>query len=194
MYNNISKNIPLNVENIIEEILHRQQLPWNNGRIKDYNNFQGLQELYEIINSGIPKEDFMFRGDLFRIHTSYGGLSENVNSDKETIVSKICSDGSCSILPITEFSDSLVAFSKYSNFTRPVFYKVNAKQTANIIYINTKQKYGIDINALLSRFGMCKERYIEEHEVLFPLQQEYIMKEYRCSPTQLNYYLRHKCT
>lgn len=190
--NIISENIPLNVEDIIKAIQHRQQLPWNNGRINNYNNFQVLQKLYEIINSGIPKEDFMFRGDLFRIHTSYVGFSEDVNSDKETIMSKICCDGSCSILPITEFSDSLVAFSKYNNFTRDVFYKVNANQTANIIYINTNQKYGIDVNALLSRFGMCNERYMEEHEVLFLLQQEYIIKEYRCSPTQLNYYLRHK--
>ena len=42
----ISKEIPLEVNDVIQAIYERQNLPWNNGRINDYSNFAILQKLF----------------------------------------------------------------------------------------------------------------------------------------------------
>ena len=186
----ISENIPLDVWTVLHEMHKRQELPWNNGRINDYRQFNTLNKLFEIINSGIPKEDFMYQGDLYRIHTSYGTLSEYIDPSKERLVGKVYDDGSCRVLPITEYTNSVVAFSKSPDFTRPVFYKVYATEPAVIIHANTGHQYGIDVNALYQRFGCRNERMEEELEVLFPITKEAVIKEYRCTPNRFNYYMR----
>lgn len=186
----ISPNIPLNVIDIIEAIHKRQGLPWNCGRINDNHDFDILQELFDFINSGIPKEDFCYQGDIYRLHSSYTGESKYIDINKEFIAGKICSDDSCSILPITVYSNVLVSFSKSCDFTRPVYYKVCPSEMAICIHSNTKDLYGIDINAITTKFGNHNPRLVEEKEILFPLSKDYVIKEYKCSPNQFNYYLR----
>lgn len=165
-------------------------MPWN-GRISEYRSFPALQRLFEMMNSGIPKEVFFYQGDIYRLHSPYVTTTEWIDPQKERIISKVCSDGSCSVLPITEYSDTLVAFSKSYDFTDyRIYYKVAASQRSILIHINTKKLYGIDVNALLNRFGVDQWRYEGEQEILFPLLQEYVVKEYDGTPNKFKYYLR----
>jgi len=186
----VSDNIPLDVELVLHEMCERQGLPWNNGRINDYHQFPALNKLFGIINSGIPKEDFMFQGDLYRIHTSYGTLSEYIDPSKERLIGKVYEDDSCSVLPITEFSDDVVAFSKSYDFTRSVFYKVPASRQAVIFHVNTGSLFGIDVNQFYKRYGLSNARMEDEMEILFPLTQETLVKEYWCTPKQFKHYMR----
>ena len=165
----VSKNIPLDAELVIQEIHKRQDLPWNNGRINNYNEFPLLNNLFKIINSGIAEEDFMYKGDLFRIHTAYESYIDVIDQSNERVLGKIYEDGSCFVLPFTSYSNDVVAFSKDPDFTRKVFYKVSSKRQAVIIHLNTLDLYGIDINALYHRFGYSNLRLEDEKEVLFPL-------------------------
>ena len=191
MSTHISDNIKIHADVVIAEIAQRQQLPWNNGRISDYNQFPELQKLFRIINSGIPREDFFFQGDLFRLHTTYVTLEEYVDPSKERITGKVCSDGSCEVIPLTEYSDTLVAFSKSYDFTdRRVYYKVYPSDKAIMIHSNTKDLYGIDVNAFMDRFGVKQKRYSGEQEVLFPILRDYVVKEYEGTPNKFKYYLR----
>ena len=184
---NISKNIPINASRVLEEIQQRQGAPWNDGRINDYSDFPHLVQLYRIIKSGIPEEDFFYKGDLFRIHTAYVGLAKDIDPDKERIISKVRSDGSCSILPLTDFSEELVAFNKSPDFTN--FNKVIPDEKAVLIHVNTKSYYGIDVNKLQKRFGI-QTHFYGEQEVLFPLLREFVVKEYLTTPNKAKYYLR----
>ena len=186
----ISENIPLDVETVLWEMHERQGLPWNNGRINDYCQFRALNELFEIINSGIPKEDFMFQGALFRIHTPYITFSEDIDPLRERLISKIYEDDSCFVLPITEYSEGVVAFSKSSDFTKPVFYKVNPSEKAVFLYVNTGSLFGIDVNQFYHRYAVPNDRFKEEMEVLFPLAQGTLVKEYWCTPNKFKYYMR----
>ena len=186
----VSDNIPLDVELVLHEMYERQGLPWNNGRINDYHQFPALNKLFEVINSGISKEDFMFRGDLYRIHTPYDTLSEYIDPSKERLIGKICEDGSCMVLPITQFSGEVVAFSKSPDFTRKVFYKVPASRPAVILHVNTGTLFGIDVNQFYKRYGLSNERMEGEMEVLFPLTQQTLIKEYWCTPNKFKYYMR----
>ncbi len=186
----ISNNIPLDVGAVINEMIKRQNLPWNNGRINDDYKFELLNKLFAIINSGIPKEEFMFRGDLFRIHSAYTTCTEFFNPAKEIRNSKICSDSSFSALPITEFSNNVVAFSKSPDFSRSVFYKVCPSLRAVLLRVNTGFLYGIDVNAFYHQFGVSNDRFEDEKEVLFPLTKDNLVKEYCCTPNQFKYYMR----
>ena len=181
------------IEAVIREIFTRQNLPWNSGRINQYQQFNAINKLFAIINSGISKEDFMFCGDLYRIHTPYVTLSKNINPEKERRVSKIYDDDSCSAVPITEFSEKVVAFSKSPDFTRSVFYKVNPTQQSVLLHVNTGSMYGIDVNAFYRRYWISEERFEGEMEVLFPLTRETLVKEYWCTPNQFKYYMRKEC-
>lgn len=186
----VSKNIPLEVDKIINEIMHRQQAPWNNGRINEYNEYPTLQKLFDLINSGIPEEGFFYKGDLFRLHTPFDTLSTDVDPQREQIIGKIYSDGSCRVLPITEYSYKLVAYSKAFDFTdTTVFYKVYPNDKAILLHINTQSLFGIDVNKLLNRYGIVT-RYEKEQEVLFPLEETFIIKEYNGTPNKFKYYLR----
>ena len=186
----ISKNINIDAKLVLNEISRRQSLSWNNGRINNANSFPNLMNLYKIINSGIPKEDFFYKGDLFRIHTQYSTVVETVNSDKETIIRRSFVDNSCTVLPITEYSEKLVAFSKSPYFTDSnIYYKVDPKDKIILIHVNTQGCYGIDVNKLQERFGITS-RYSKEQEVLFPLCREFIVKEYMATPNRAKYYLR----
>lgn len=191
----VSPNINLSAEQVINEISERQQLPWNSGGIALYRQFPALQELLRVINSGIPKEDFFFQGDIFRLHTPHGGLSDDIDPSKEEIVGRVYKDDSCWVLPKTWYSDAIVAFSKSFDFTDPrVYYKVGASTRARLIHVNTGTHYGIDVNKLMARFGCKLERYEREQEVLFPLQKEFVVKEYKGTPNKFRYYLRRYTT
>lgn len=186
----VSKSIPLEVDKIIKEITDRQQAPWNNGRINENNDYPTLQKLFNLINSGIPEEDFYYKGDLFRLHTPSFTSSTCVNSQRERIIGRISSDGSCRILPITEYSYKLHAYSKTFNFTdTKVFYKVYPSDKAILLHINTQSFFGIDINKFLNRYERVT-RYSQEQEVLFPLEKKFIIKEYNGTPNKFKYYLR----
>lgn len=186
----VSKNIPLDTHKIISEIKDRQQAPWNSGRINDYNEYPTLQKLFDLINSGIPKEDFFYKGDLFRLHTPFFTCSTDVDPQRERIIGKICSDGSCRALPITEYSHKLVAYSRAFDFTDTnVFYKVYPTEKAKLLHINTQSLFGIDVNKFLNRYGIVT-RYEKEQEVLFPLEKLFVIKEYNGTPNKFKYYLR----
>ena len=186
----ISSNIPLKVDDVLNELSYRQGQPWNNGRINDRDDFTALNKLFAIINSGIPREDFMYRGSLYRLHSGYPTLTEYIDPEKERIIGKVYSDGSCFALPITQYTDGVVAFSKSPDFTRPCFYKVSESEQGVLFHVSTGSLYGIDVNAFYHRFGFSNERYEAEQEVLFPLSRDTIIKEYHCTPKQFRYYLR----
>ena len=185
----ISEYIPLPVDRIIDEIIERQGLPWNNGRINDYSDFALLQQMFCYMNKGIPTEEYFFRGNLYRIHSSYPTLLSEVDNQHELIVHS-SDDGSCRVLPVTEYSDKLVSFSKDRDFTRKCYNKIYADETAIMFYCNTRELFGLDVNDFLRRYGVHNERFEEEKEVLFPLMKNCIIREYTCSPNQFNYYLR----
>lgn len=186
----VSKNIPVSVDKVVNEIKNRQGMPWD-GRISEHHSFPTLQELFQIVNSGIPKEDFFYQGDIYRLHSPFVTTTEWVDPEKERIISKVRSDGSCSVLPITEYSDTLVAFSKSYDFTdQSIYLKVAPNQRSILIHINTKKLFGIDVNVLLNRFGIDQWRYEGEQEILFPLLREYVVKEYDGTPNKFKYYLR----
>ena len=132
----------------------------------------------------------MFLGDLYRIHTSYGTLSEYIDPSKERLIGKVYEDDSCSVLSITEFSDDVVAFSKSYDFTRSVFYKVPASRQAVIFHVNTGSLFGIDVNQFYKRYGLSNARIEDEMEILFPLTKETLVKEYWCTPNQFKHYMR----
>lgn len=187
---NISKNIPINAEKVINQIYERLDLPWNNGRINESYEFPEIERLYQIINSGIEKEDFFYNGDLFRIHSRYTTTTDELDSDRERIIGNICRDNSCSVLPITEYSSRPVAFCKSYDFTdKKIFYHVISSEKAVMFHANTQGLYGIDVCKLLKRFGY-ESRFEGEQEVLFPLMKEYVIKEYECTPNQFKYYMR----
>ena len=186
----ISKNIPISAEKVVNEITTRQGMPWN-GRISEDHSFPALQKLFQIVNSGIPKEDFFYQGEIYRLHSPFVTTNEWIDPKKERIISKVRSDGSCSVLPITEYSNTLVAFSKSYDFTdQNIYHKVAPSQRSILIHTNTKNLYGIDVNVLLNRFGVDQWRYEGEQEILFPLLQEYVVKEYDGTPNKFKYYLR----
>lgn len=189
----ISKNIPIEVSDVLAELYRRQGLPWNNGRINDYSQFPSLNKLFEYINSGIQKEDFMYQGDLYRIHTPYCTLSKQIDLRKERLIGEVYEDDSCSVLPITEYTKEVVAFSKSPDFTRPIFYKVAPSEKAVFLHVNTGSFFGIDINRFYNRFGESNERLESEMEVLFPLTKETLVKEYWCTPNRFKYYMRKAC-
>lgn len=181
----ISNDLPLDFDDVANALYKRQCAPWNNGRINKQYDFFILQELFKYMNSpGVQPTDFFYIGDLYRIHTPYVRLASEVDPQKERIVSEICEDDSCAVLPITEFSDELVAFSKNPDFTRKCYYKINPKEQAVILHCNTYNFYGIDVNAFYKHFGYNETRYIEEQEVLFPLTKSNLINEYFCSPIQ----------
>lgn len=189
---NISKNIEINIDDVKNEILDRQGRSWNGEVISENYTYNNLNNLYKIINSGIPKEDFMYFGDLYRIHSPYTSLYSCVDKEKEIVVGSICHDCSCHILRKTFYTDKVVSYSKSYDFTRDVFYHIHPSQQSIIIHSNTKDLYGIDINVLLKRFNIFNDRFVEEQEVLFPLLKDYVVKECKCTPKQLNYYLKNK--
>ena len=187
----ISKNIPIDACLVLEDIKRRQGAPWNDGRINDYCDFPYIDKLLKIVNSGIPEEEFFYKGDLFRIHTQYSTDKSKITLSKERIISRVQPDGSCGVLPVTEYSEKPVAFSKSPDFTDPkIFNKVIPDEKAVIIHANTKSYYGIDVNKLQERFDI-QTRFSGEQEVLFPLLREFVVREYYTTPNKAKYYLRH---
>lgn len=188
----ISPNIPLNAYEIVEAIYVHQGNPWNGNIGNNYDEVEILTELWKYMNSGIPKEYFFYTGDLYRIHCQRTTLAQNVDKENETIVGNISSDGSCSILPKTHYDGYPVSFSKSFDFTKSVYSKIVHSEISIINHINTKDKYGIDINKITLRYGGYNPRVVEEQEIMFPMLKECVVKEYKCSPKQFLYYMRSK--
>lgn len=164
----------IDVDKLIEEISDRLNAPWNNGtRISADNEYKEIKKFLNLINY---KNDmnFGYSGDLYRIHTPYSDFHEYVDLSKNEIISDICSDGSCSVLPITEYDGKIVSFSKSYDFTKSVYYKVAEDQVCNFIHINTLDRLGIDINKIIEN-----KRFEDEQEVLFPLRSDFVVKEYK---------------
>ena len=192
----ISDYIRLDPLLVIRELEELRELPWNNGCIHDDEKFPNIDKLFKIMNSGIPEEDFFFRGDIFRIHSCKTACLDSLDMGRcpcEIISS--CSDGSCSILLDTQYTLYPVSFSKNPDFTRisenggNVFYKVIPNKVARIIHVNTGSKYGIDVNAFLQRYGY-RDQYFDEEEVLFPIDKNYVVHEYKTTPNKMRYYFR----
>ena len=106
------------------------------------------------------------------------------------IIGEIYIDNSCCFLPKTVYNNNIVAFSKNYDFTRDVFYKVAPNMPARLIHVNTGSLYGIDVNKFMDKFGCKMERYEKEEEILFPLDEKYVIKEYKGTPRKFKYYLR----
>lgn len=184
----------MDIDELVNIIRRRQRLPWDNAQLNDCENSK-LKEWFSYINNPTtPKEKWFYQGDLFRIHTPHTGLSQEIDKTKERIIGAVCSDDSCSILRYTQYSDNLVAFTKTYDFTSKAFYKIREKgyPTSTCIHLNTGDKYGIDVNALYQTLGYEPTRYYDEYEVLFPLEIQYVVKEYVCTPQQFKYYNRYK--
>lgn len=177
LYMPVSGSIPLNRFKLIYELSERQQLPgWTGEHINDHYSFPAIQALFEITNSGISEEDFFYKGDIYRVHVAC--CSGNKKDGK--------------ILPETRYSDTPVSFSKSYDFTRSVYRMVKPTEKVKIIHANTGDMYGIDVNRFLCRFSGLNPNVEQEYEVLFPLTEKYVVKEYNCTPNQMNYYLRNK--
>lgn len=178
------------IKKVIEEIQNRQGMPWNNGGMSN-DKFPAIEEFFKYINSGIPKEDYFYSGDLFRLHTPYTTFDKWIHPEEGEILGVASLDHSCRFLPKTIYNGRVVAFSKNCDFTnRAIFPKVHSNETARLIHINTKDLYGIDVNKFMDLFGHKLELYEKEEEVLFPLNKEYVVKEYKGTPNKFKYYLR----
>lgn len=186
----VRQDIPLNVDDIVHTIRERQGAGWNGGIYYQYFNSSILQSLFDYMNSGIPVDNYFYRGSIYRIHCSSFMLASNVNKDDDIIIGKICGDGSCRVLPVTKYTDKLSSFSKCYDFTTKCYYKVSPKEQAVLFHFNTGDKYGLDINSFLHKYGYKNEIFEGEQEILFPFSQQYILKEYHCTPNQFKYYMR----
>lgn len=187
---NIRNDIPLNVDDVVRVIIKRQDVSWNGGIYYNHSNLDVLQLLFEYMNSGITVDDYFYKGNIYRIHCSSSMSASKVNKNDLVIISKIYEDDSCEVLPITKYTDGLSSFSKCCDFTKRCYYKVFSKRQAVLFHFNTGDKYGLDINSFLHKFGYRNERFEDEQEIIFPFSKQYILKEYHCTPNQFKYYMR----
>jgi hypothetical protein len=121
------------------------------------------------MNSGIEVDDYFYQGDIYRIH---------------------CRSEDSGVLPITKYTNNLSSFSKDYDFTKECYYKVHSKDQAVLFRFNTGNKFGLDINAFFHKFGYRNERFEYEQEILFPFCNNFVVKEYHCTPNQFRYYMR----
>lgn len=184
---NIAKDIPLKAKDVADEIFKRQGMPFNDGRTNDYEDFPNIQELFKIINSGVKKQPWMYQGRLYRIHSAHPTTPYLVDKIKEEIIEEI-NDNECVVLPYTEYSEKLVAFSKNDDFTRKGLFnhKLDTERIAVIICADTKKYYGIDVNEFCKHFKNYKKQFANEEEVLFPLLKEFVTDEFKCTPEEFN--------
>lgn len=186
----ISNEIPIDAEAVVREIRKRQLASWNCGRINENEKFPYLQELYSIINEKQIDTPWSFRGQLYRIHTSQVACLDYIDSTRYERISKVYSDGGCRVIPITDYTSELVAYSKSYDFTRSVYYKVCPNQKSKFIICDTNNLRGIDVCKFTKQFGGFIAKLEKEYEVLFPIIKYNIVKEYTCTPNQFNYYMR----
>ena len=183
-------NIEVNIDLVLCEITERKNAPWNSGRINNYISQTETQKLFCALNSGSERPAFAYAGRLYRIHSPSVLFAPNINPAEYDIVGKIACDESCTALPITQYSDALVAWSKNYNFNHSKWYKVYPQERARFLVAETQDVVGIDVNAFLCLFGDGPGRFKYEHEVLFPVLKKYIPKEYECTPNQFAHYMR----
>lgn len=160
-------------EKFCNELRKRQGLPWNDGRIEEQEEFLEIEKVFKIINK---LNEIGYKGDLYRVHSSYVDLIERVDFEKVTVLSKDEKNGSCEVIPNTEYNNKIVSFSKSYDFTDTKKYPkiIPDLPYYNFIHINTGNMYGIDV---MKAGG--KVNFEGEKEVLFPLSKEYLVEEYK---------------
>lgn len=183
---NISENIPLDVNRVLTEISWRLMSTWNGDMtVNSKRKYPMLDKLFEIINSGVPEEDFFYKGDLFRIHHAQGIDKDKYNPFAHEVLGRFSGDdGQLCVVSRTRFDGKLSSFSKSYDFTNPVWCRVVQSCPSRFIYANTGSVYGIDVNAFLKRFNIFN-RWADEQEVLFPIWRENVIVEYNCTPPQM---------
>lgn len=177
------------VDCIAKELDMWQGTPWNGGGAS-MDEFPALQRLFYQINAVHCKPAYAYQGRLYRIHSRHSVLVNDVDYSKERIVSTVCRDNSCSVLPVTQFSDRLASFSKSPDFTGSIYYKVLASERAVFLVVDTKRMCGIDVVALRHMLGIGGGRHDAEQEVIFLVKRSCLVKEYWCTPNQFKYYMR----
>ena len=177
------------VEIIMVLIQKRQEKSFDNARFKceQYNEFFRL--LFKWMNKKQTPEPYFYQGELYRIHVPRIYDIDYVNREEIIEPFESESDGNVLALKDTRYSDELVSFSKDYDFTKDVFYNVYPTQIARFFHCNTKQFYGLDVNKFYESYGERIERYEKEQEVLFPLQKEFVIKEYTCTPIKFKEYM-----
>lgn len=165
--------------------------PWNGGG-KAPEQFPELNCLFKRINRIKEVLPYAYSGRIYRVHCSHSGLAADVDESREYVAGHIWSDGSCSILPITQYDGRLASFSKFPDFTTPTYYKVCPTKKAVFLVSDTGSQKGIDVMALLLYLGVKKSRFAGEQEVIFPVTRDTVVKEYHCTPNRFRYYMRGK--
>lgn len=165
--------------------------PWN-GCGKVSVDFPELNRLFKQINQTKEVLPYAYSGRIYRIHCPHSGLAVNIDASLEYVFGRIWSDGSCSILPITQYDGRLASFSKSPDFTTLAYYKVCPTKKAVFLVSDTGSQMGIDVMALLSYLGVEKSRFLGEREVIFPITRNTVVKEYHCTPNCFKYYMRGK--
>lgn len=96
-------------------------------------HYSNLDKLFEIINSGIPEEDFFYKGDLFRIHHYKAIDKDEYNPFAHDVLGRF-SDGQLCVVSGTRYDGKLSSFSKSYDFTSHVWYRVEQSCPSRFIY------------------------------------------------------------
>lgn len=187
----------LSIDTIAHEIYEHQGCAWNGGC---WNNgdpiyLRQLTNLFRLINSDdFEKLTYCYSGNLFRIHPSNVCMVDDINKDTDIII-RTTKYNECVYVNKTQYLPKLMSFSKSCDFTH--MHKVNPSEKAMLFHVNTIDKtnnrmfYGIDINEFLRYYNLhIDEKFIKEQEVLFLLQERFIVDERLCTPKQFKYYKR----
>ena len=157
-------------EKLIHCIRKRQDKPFESA---GYNfNDNVLQDYLEYMNSHEEEcSQYGFKGTLYRVHVPLLCHVDNVD-DKCEIVTKSSEGEHCYILKNIQYNDKIVSFTKdlTLNFLKPEY----KNMLKDLICLDTKDMYGIDVCKLMRFAGMDNERFDYEQEVLFPLTKEYV--------------------
>ena len=152
-----------NWKRTFEEMTKRQKRDFYNSSFEKYKY---INDLFEIINTlNCEKADWFYQGTLYRVHIKKNNI---------------------------KYLDDCVAFSKKGDFwNRKIWYKIPSNEICTIIKVDTKDKFGIDVNEFYKSY-LGKEKYNSnefynnrfenENEVLFPLKKEYIETIYKTTP------------
>ena len=185
------------VQDIANEIYEHQSCAWNGGCWNNGNPIylRQLTNLFMLINSdNFEKLPYCYSGNLFRIHSYHKCMKNDINEDTDIII-RINKANECIYINKTQYLPKLMSFSKNYDFTN--MQKVNPSEKSILFHVNTIDKtnnrifYGIDINEFLKYYDLpIDEKFTKEQEVLFLLQERFIIDERICTPNQFKYYKR----
>lgn len=195
----ISNDIPLYLDDILNAVLQHQKQPWCDASSDECDELIVLQNLFDYMNSGAEPDVYFYKGDLYRIHTSQTMLRTQIGTDYLILSSS--SDTSCHVLRDPLYSDCVKSFSKAHKFSdKKIYNDVFSNERADIFHVKAEKQYGIDLNVLwhmipddiLDNKYSSYKRYCNEEEVLYPLRKQDLVKWYRCTPNQFDYYYRNR--